>query len=339
MLMKWNLAAALLAVLVVEMHAAPPADACGVKLTVKSSTPRKAVARTSNPSDILLLGNPPRRLEADLSASGHRVEVAPSASAAKKKNYAVVITDANLQDEARSNFDGSIVIVRSGDVVADMRSVEQGVARRPVRTEESRPVVAAREARTPIAAGPVRDPNRRIVGASQPKDTPAVTEPTPPAATPTPPTPPPQEKVATTVPKVPETKQPEATPPPTEPKPSRPAPVAKVAVVAPNTVHDEVYFTLGSAKLDRSSTVALAKAIRWLSANTDAQVVIEGHADPTGTPEGNMALGQKRAELVRDYLVSGGVDQSRLEVISYGDTRLRYGKADRRNRRAAIVTK
>ena len=335
--MKWNLAAVLLTVLVVEMHSPPPADACGVKLTVKSSTPRKAVARTSNPSDILLLGNPPRRLEADLSSSGHRVDVAPTAAAAKRKSYAVVIVDSDRQEEARSNFSGSTIIVRSGDVAADTRAVEQQVARKPVRTEEARPVVAARAARTPIAAGPTRDPSRKIVGASEPKDTQPVSDPVPPPATTTNVTPNATPnvtaKVTTTVPKVPEVKAPDPTPP-TEPKPR---PTAKVAVVS--GVHDEVYFTIGNSKLDGRAQAALAKAIRWLTANADLHVVIEGHADPTGSPEGNMALAEKRAEFVRDYLVSGGIDGSRLEVISYGDTRLKYGRTDRRNRRAAIVAK
>jgi peptidoglycan-associated lipoprotein len=331
-LMKWNLAAGLVTVLVVELHAAPPADACGVKLTVKSSAPRKAVARTSNPSDVLLLGNPPRRLELDLTAAGHRVEVAPTASAAKRKSYAVVITDASLQDEARSNFAGAIVVVRSGDVVADMRSVEQQVARRPLRTVEARTPVAAGPSRTPIAAGPPQPEPRVIVAASPPRE--AQPEPAPapppervatvPKATVPAPAPPP-ERVAT-VPKATAPKVTEVTPTPTKP-----------IVAKANTVHDEVYFTLGSFKLDNQ--VALNKAVRWLTDASDVHVVIEGHADPTGTHEGNMVLSQKRAESVRDFLVAGGIDQSRLEVMAYGDTRLRYGRADRRNRRAAIVVK
>ena len=318
--MKWNLAAALVTVLVVEIHAAPPADACGVKLTVKSSAPRKAVARTSNPSDVLLLGNPPRRLELDLTAAGHRVEVAPTAASAKRKSYAVVITDAGLQDEARSSFPGAVVIVRSGDVTADTRSVEQQVARRPVRTEEARTVVAARSTRTPIAAGPPQPEPRRIVAASEPKDAQPVTDPTPPQA-------PPPQRVAAVVPKATEPKVTEAPAPPEKPR----------MVAKANTVHDEVYFALGSSRFDNQAV--LNKAVRWLKDSSDVSVVIEGHADPTGTHEGNLALSQRRAEFVRDFLVSAGIDQSRLEVIGYGDTRLRYGRADRRNRRAAIVVK
>lgn len=325
--MKWNFAAGLVTAIFMAMHAAPPADACGVKLTVKSSAPRKAVARTSNPSDILLLGNPPRRLESDLAAAGHRVEVAPTASAAKRKSYAVVITDANLQVEAQSSFPDAVVIVRSGDVTADTRVVEQQVARKPLRTEAARNVVAARPNRTPIAAGPPQDPNRRIVATSEPKDTPETAPPAaaPPVAAPPPP-PPPPERIATATPKA-EPK--EAAPTPT-PERSRPA------AVKPGAVHDEVYFTLGSFKSDPRM---LARAVRWLTNNKDVQVVIEGHADPSGSHEGNLALGQKRAESVRDILVSAGIEESRLEVISYGDTRLRYGRMDGRNRRAAIVVK
>jgi peptidoglycan-associated lipoprotein len=340
--MKWNLAVGVLTVLAVETHAAPRADACGVKLTVKSSAPRKAIARTSNPSDVLLLGNPPRRLELDLSAAGHRVEIAPNASAAKRKSYAVVVADSSLANDARSNFTGSTVIVRSGDVTADAHAVEQQVARKPVRTEEARPVVAAREVRTPIAAGPAQ-PDRKIVAASEPKDiqpvaTPVVAPAPQPDKTAAPA---PKPAVAAVVPKPAEPKEPKPTevtpaPAPTPPK-ARPAAKSNTVAVKPNTVHDEIYFTIGSASLE--SHASLTKAVRWLTDSSDVHVVIEGHADPTGTPEGNMALAQKRAEWVRDYLVTAGIDESRLEVISYGDTRLRYGRTDRRNRRAAIVVK
>ena len=116
-----------------------------------------------------------------------------------------------------------------------------------------------------------------------------------------------------------------------------PAPAPEARKPKANTVHDEVYFTLGSAKLDNQAV--LNKAVRWLKDSSDVYVVIEGHADPTGTHEGNMVLSQKRAEFVRDFLVSAGIDGSRLEVMAFGDTRLRYGRADRRNRRAAIVVK
>src|SRR5688572_321137 len=139
--MRWSLTG-LLTVFVIEMHAPPPADACGVKLTVKSKNPKKAVSRSSNPSNVLLLGSPPRRLERELTAAGHRVEVAREPTSAKRKSYAVVIADSGMQADARKNFSDAIVIVRSGDVSDDIRSFEKQVTRTPTRTADSRTVVA-----------------------------------------------------------------------------------------------------------------------------------------------------------------------------------------------------
>jgi outer membrane protein OmpA-like peptidoglycan-associated protein len=324
--MNWNIALSVLTVFVVEVHTAGPVDACGVKLTVKSSSLRKAVARTTNPSDILLLGNPPRRMELDLLAAGHRVEVAATPAAAKRKSYAVVITDGKMQDDARTGFPGAVVIVRSSDLVADVRAVEQQVGRRPVRAEESRPVVAAAARPAPIAAGPQQPAGRRVVATGETQTSPATTPATPSVEAPTPaPTP-----VEQTVAKV-------TTTPPAERKPPREAPPA--AAVASGAIRSEVYFAISSSRLTLYANRPLASVIRWLNDSKDARAVIEGHADPSGTPEGNFALAQKRAERVRDYLVAAGIDESRLEVVSYGDTRLRYARTDGRNRRVAVVAK
>jgi peptidoglycan-associated lipoprotein len=319
--MKKFLAAGLFAILVMDMHAPTPADACGVKLTIKSQTPRKAVARTSNPSDVLLLGSPPRRLERDLSAAGHRVEVAPTPATAKRKQYAVVITDSKQQEEARSSFSGAVVLVRSGDTVADMRSVEKQVARKPLRADEDRTVVAARPTRKPIAAGPQPDSDRRVVAAKEPTETAIVPAPPPPAPQP--------ERVTTTPRPAAEVRPAPALDP--EPKPR------KVVAVKPS--QNEVYFGYNSFRLGGQANAALARTVRWLNDSPDVNVIVEGHADPTGNPDDNLALAQQRAELVRDQLVSAGIDGSRIEVISYGDTRLKYGRADGRNRRAAVVAK
>jgi outer membrane protein OmpA-like peptidoglycan-associated protein len=330
--MKWLFG--LLAIVTLNLDV-PVSDACGVKLTVKSSPARKAVAHTSNPSEVLLLGDPPSRLKRDLSAAGHHVEVASSPAAASRKDYAVVITDAKLQDDAKQSFPNSIVVVRSGDVDGDVHSLENVVARRPVRTD-TRIVENAREARRPIAAGPPQDANHRLTAAKEPKEG----EPAPgtevAAAQPKPAPP----EVKATEPKPVEPKPAEPT------KPAEPEHIAKSAATTTETAKPalksdalvaEVYFGLNRAKL--GSTAPLDKAAKKLSSDPDAHCVIEGHADPTGTPEGNQVLGQQRAEWVRDYLVGKGIDQSRLDVISYGDTRLKYGKADGRNRRAAIIVK
>ena len=114
--------------------------------------------------------------------------------------------------------------------------------------------------------------------------------------------------------------------------PKPPKTVAK-ASAGPN----EVYVGYNLEKIGGAASASLAKTVRGLKDNPDVHVVIEGHADPTGTPEANLALAEKRAEWVRDYLVSAGIDASRLEVISYGDTRLKYGRSDSRNRRVAAI--
>ncbi len=320
--MKLTLACLLLST-AVTMNAAP-ADACGVKLTVKSTPPRKAVTHSSNPSDILILGDPPSRFKRDLSAEGHRVDVAATPGDAKKKDYAVVVTDPSMQADARSNFTGSVIVVRSGNEDADIVSIESSIVRRPVRMDQGRAVVAAREARQPIAAGPVTPPDRQLISA-RPVEAPTPTVSTEVQA-------PPVKPVAPADPK-PEPRIVKEVAPPVETK----APTETKVAVKAGTIVVEVYFSLGNSQLSRAA--ALDGAVKKLKANPAVNVVIEGHADPSGTPEGNLALSQKRAEMARDYLVANGVDGSRLEITAYGDTHLRYGRSDDRNRRVAIVAK
>jgi peptidoglycan-associated lipoprotein len=70
----------------------------------------------------------------------------------------------------------------------------------------------------------------------------------------------------------------------------------------------------------KSDYLALLREVRdWLSRNKEVRVVIEGHCDERGTAVYNLALGQKRAEVVRDYLVKGGIDEKRVKTISYGN--------------------
>lgn len=330
--MKWYFAGALAAFLL-DMHAVP-ADACGIKLVIKTQTPRKAVARSSNPSHLLLLGTPPHRLERELAAAGHDVEVAPSVASAKLSSYAVVIVDAKQVDEARAKFPEAVVIVRSGDVTADIGAVEARVARRPVRTGDTRAVVAAAGARQPIATGPAQTrPVAAGAGEAPPVTEPAtVREPPRPAAPPAPANPP---RVATTTTTVP----PPAEPPPAREPPVRQPPVVKQPPAARvEAGFREVHFTYGSYSI-AAKKPALDKAAKWLTDSPDVHVVIEGHADPTGTHDANMVLSQHRAEAVRNYLVSAGIEESRMEVVPYGDTRLKYGRTDGRNRRVAIDPK
>lgn len=349
--MKWKLAgiSGLLALLVADMHA-PPADACGIKLVIKTQTPRKAVARSSNPSHLLLLGTPPHRLERELSAAGHDVEVAPTIAAAKQSSYNVVVVDPQHADEAKAKFPTAMIVVRSGDVTADVSSVEARVARKPVSKSETPTLVATggdrgrlvasgppqgaqvnkgpspSEAATPPAAAETPPPKVAVAPKPPPAETPPA--PRPAAAAPKPPpaeVPPPKVAVTPKAPTV-EAPQPNAAPPPA----TRP--------VAVRPSRDEVYFGYNSANFGNRHT-ALDRAVTWLTKDTDVHVVIEGHADPSGTHDANQKLGQSRAESVRDYLAANGIEEARMEVISYGDTRLKYGRTDPRNRRVAIVPK
>ena len=333
------------------------ADACGVKLIVKNPNPRHAVARSARPSDVLLVGSPPHRLTRELTAKGHKVEVVPNSAAAKRSSYAVVVADEKHEGEARAKFGDDIVVVRSTDVSSNVKSVENHVARRPVRTAD-RAVVAAQVERKPIAAGPQKQ-DRRIVAAKaeQPTETRAKEPTTQPAEEPanvaekTTPTPlptkaaaePPLATAQKTEPKPAAKAEPKAEPHPTpvkvaaQQKPATEPGVAATPTKAPATLREEIYFSSGKAEVSRKT--ALERAVRWMQANADKHVVIEGHADPTGTPERNMDLSRRRAEAVRDHLVEAGIDGSRIEVAPHGDTRLKYGRTDSRNRRVAIEPK
>jgi len=87
------------------------------------------------------------------------------------------------------------------------------------------------------------------------------------------------------------------------------------------TVGDRVLFVVDSSSLTPAGQQTLAGQANWLKTNADYQAIIEGHADEQGTREYNLALGNRRANAVREYLVSQGVPSSRLRVISYGKER------------------
>jgi peptidoglycan-associated lipoprotein len=86
-------------------------------------------------------------------------------------------------------------------------------------------------------------------------------------------------------------------------------------------VGDTVLFDVDSHSLRTESQQILQKQAAWLKSNPSVRLVIEGHADERGTRDYNLALGDRRAGAVREYLVSLGVDGSRLESKSYGKER------------------
>jgi len=87
------------------------------------------------------------------------------------------------------------------------------------------------------------------------------------------------------------------------------------------SVGDRVFFEVDTSALTGQGRLVLDGQTRWLTTNSDYTAIIEGHADEQGTREYNVALGERRANTVRDYLVSKGVPSSRLRVVSFGKER------------------
>ncbi|NEW87992.1 MULTISPECIES: peptidoglycan-associated lipoprotein Pal [Rhodopseudomonas] len=86
-------------------------------------------------------------------------------------------------------------------------------------------------------------------------------------------------------------------------------------------VGDRVFFESDQSDLSPQAAATLDKQVQWLQTYARYTFTIEGHADERGTREYNIALGARRAQSVRNYLVSRGIDASRMRTISYGKER------------------
>jgi peptidoglycan-associated lipoprotein len=86
-------------------------------------------------------------------------------------------------------------------------------------------------------------------------------------------------------------------------------------------VGDRVFFETDSSELTPQARATLDKQAQWLSQYNRYSFIIEGHADERGTREYNIALGARRAQTVREYLISRGVMAQRMRTISYGKER------------------
>ncbi len=87
------------------------------------------------------------------------------------------------------------------------------------------------------------------------------------------------------------------------------------------TVGDRVLFEVDQSTLTAVGQSTLDGQAQWLQTNSDFTAIIEGHADEQGTREYNLALGARRANAAREYLISRGVPGERLRVVSYGKER------------------
>ena len=86
-------------------------------------------------------------------------------------------------------------------------------------------------------------------------------------------------------------------------------------------VGDRVFFGYDSSDLDSDALELLQDQVAWLKQNSDVTVTIEGHCDERGTREYNLALGEKRAQSVKNYLIGLGINPDRVSTISYGKER------------------
>ncbi len=135
---------------------------------------------------------------------------------------------------------------------------------------------------------------------------------------------------------------------PPAPQPETPVqPIIKPAE-APVTIEkkvqlDDVFFAFDVYALSPEARKILSADADVLSENSDAQILIEGHCDERGTREYNLGLGERRANSTKNYLVSLGVDASRIQTISYGEDRpFAFGHNENawsQNRRAHIFVR
>jgi len=102
-----------------------------------------------------------------------------------------------------------------------------------------------------------------------------------------------------------------------------------------------VYFDFDVSNVNNTNASVLDAHAKYLNTNASVKVLVEGHADERGTPEYNIALGERRAKSVATYLENMGVNASQISVVSYGEekpmVRNRSENAFAKNRRAVLV--
>ncbi|MDA3896278.1 MAG: peptidoglycan-associated lipoprotein Pal [Desulfobacteraceae bacterium] len=86
-------------------------------------------------------------------------------------------------------------------------------------------------------------------------------------------------------------------------------------------VNEDVYFSFDDATLSSDARMTLKQKVSWLRENPGASILIEGHCDERGTSEYNIALGQRRAQSIKTFMINAGINASRLSTVSYGEER------------------
>lgn len=125
------------------------------------------------------------------------------------------------------------------------------------------------------------------------------------------------------------------------PTPTGPVPGSQAHFSATMSGQDVIYFDTDRFNIDSEDAAALRTQAQYLTQYTNVRATIEGHADERGTREYNLALGERRANAAKNYLVSLGIADSRLSTVSYGEERpvatASNEAAWARNRRAVTI--
>lgn len=106
---------------------------------------------------------------------------------------------------------------------------------------------------------------------------------------------------------------------------------------------DDVYFDFDRFNIREDMKASMETNVKWLRSNSDVSVTIEGHADERGTNEYNLALGERRAQATKRFLIAAGIEASQISTISYGEERSvcmdRIESCYSKNRRAHLAAR
>ncbi|MEZ5710052.1 MAG: peptidoglycan-associated lipoprotein Pal [Blastomonas sp.] len=149
------------------------------------------------------------------------------------------------------------------------------------------------------------------------------------------------KKAPDVLPQAPQTATPAPTPGPSGPISNVPVPGSHADFLA-KVSSDRIFFDTDRFNIDSEDQLTLQSQSRWLAQYPNKQIIVEGHADERGTRDYNLALGERRANAAKNYLVSLGIAPSRIRVVSHGKERPHALGSNEtawaQNRRAVTVT-
>ncbi len=302
------------------------ADACGVKMGAKRGPKINRAAKSNNPSRILIVGSRDGALVKSLKTAGHKTEYASSVSEAKHSRYDLIVADESEVEAARSRFGNTQVLKKKSDSNATVKTAETMLARTAVGKSERERLVATGGSRGEVVAAGSEgvDRSRPTAAGSEGVKTPILAARVAAEGGSEKPT-----RVAEVTKTAPEVREPKVEPkntvvPATRTKVKDPAPEPEV-IDKPTPAGKKVAWTrtfqFGTNKTEITGAAKrkLTANAQWLQQNPDATLTIEGHTDSVGDEAYNMDLSERRANVARDFMISFGIDGSRITVEAKGE--------------------